>query len=565
MTSIDDLAVPIELFHTLVRLGRYQTAIDLMTDRIFGALGTLGAFRQLGELAESVTSDPRWLKSVEDEIESASIGTMSALLMGLGYFFAGDPGRAVQAYDAALTAIVSLDKGDQMWNAFIKSLRALALCQLGQLAQAERDARQGMAINIDDQLDPFGFLALGSVLVRRGLIEDGRAWLTDYRAVEDGDAVVLRELGWLALKERDHPAAEELLDLMDADVGATRDVLNKVDSTILRGALAAWRGDDDQTGEVLSEALAITRSVGMAEDEVIARIELARWHLRGQRVEEAREHIRDAIELAERLLLRLRLADALNVFSQIEHVSGDTTAAIDAARAAFRQTWCDGPPFSYASALTDARANLAALGEPEPTGLPSYQPEAPPVPVAVRPMPPVSESAASWRAYGWPTGQRRQADVLAEIHRVGWICADNTLIAELSARVARPDGAEIRAGLLAAEAFEPAIRVELAAWMFRGGHPEAEPVLRELLHCPDIKVRTRAVVELFHTLDQADRRLLTADLDGQRPFLDPTEPITEERIAEAAQKTGESVDQVRSRYERLAEPFRLQLPAGHSP
>jgi hypothetical protein len=101
---------------------------------------------------------------------------------------------------------------------------------------------------------------------------------------------------------------------------------------------------------------------------VVVLTELAGWHIRGRRIAQAREHIRDAIEFAERSLLRLRLADALNMLSRIEQVAGDT-AAIEAARVAFRQAWCDGPPFSYAAALVEARANLAALGAPEPAGL----------------------------------------------------------------------------------------------------------------------------------------------------------------------------------------------------
>jgi len=73
-------------------------------------------------------------------------------------------------------------------------------------------------------------------------------------------------------------------------------VPSRIRTTILRGALALRRGNEDEAGEVLSEALATARSAGLAEDEVIARIELTGWHLRRRRILEAREHIRDAIE-----------------------------------------------------------------------------------------------------------------------------------------------------------------------------------------------------------------------------------------------------------------------------
>ena len=41
-------------------------------------------------------------------------------------------------------------------------------------------------------------------------------------------------------------------------------------------------------------------------------------------------------------------------------------AAIDAATDAYKAAWCDGPPYAYHWALQKAKAQLAALGAPEP-------------------------------------------------------------------------------------------------------------------------------------------------------------------------------------------------------
>ena len=63
---------------------------------------------------------------------------------------------------------------------------------------------------------------------------------------------------------------------------------------------------------------------------------------------------------------------------------GRREAAIAAARAAYRQAWCDGPPFAYHWGLEVARMHLADLGAPEPDDLPPF------VETAHAPMPVVA-------------------------------------------------------------------------------------------------------------------------------------------------------------------------------
>lgn len=109
-------------------------------------------------------------------------------------------------------------------------------------------------------------------------------------------------------------------------------------------------GDEDRAGELFGGALVDAREAGLGELEIVALAQLAEWHLRGHRLPEAQGHARDAVELAERAELRLRWADALNVLSRVERAAGDTEAAAQAARDAYLQAWCDGPPFSYAPA-----------------------------------------------------------------------------------------------------------------------------------------------------------------------------------------------------------------------
>jgi hypothetical protein len=294
--SIDDLTIPIELYHTLLRLGRYKDAFNLSDDRLIGPLFGIRAFRQLAELGGAASgTDPSWLESIKDKDDRIKFAGRASTLIGIGYQFAGDPLRASQGYDALMSALSDLtDRGKQQRNRVrrVKALRALTLCQLGRLADAECGAREALTLadEYDDGLS-LKILALGSVLLRRGRIEDGRAWLTDYRAPlgrapcggEGGlfEWMALWEFGWVALTAGDRDSAGWCLSSMDAL--AARELHGgpaKVSAMILRGALAR-RGHGDRAGEILTEALLASRSLGLGQAEVVALTELAGWHLDG--------------------------------------------------------------------------------------------------------------------------------------------------------------------------------------------------------------------------------------------------------------------------------------------
>jgi tetratricopeptide (TPR) repeat protein len=398
--NIDDLAVPTELYHTFLRLGRYKDAFDLLDDRLIGPLFGIRAFRQLAELAEAAASEahPSWLESIKDEDDRIMFAGRTSTLVGIGYQFAGDPRRASQGYDALMSAFSDLaDRGKQQGNRVtrVKALRALTLCQLGRLADAEREAREALAHDDkDDDSLRLKILALGLVLLRRGRRQDGRAWLTDYRTPlgEEGGLfrwMALWEFGWMALSAGDSDSAEWCLARMNKLAEQeSRGGPAKVSAMILCGALAR-REHGNRAGELLTDALLASRSLGLGHAEVVALAELAGWHLDEGRIAQAREHVRDAIELADRAGLRLCWADSLNTLCRIELAAGDHAAAVVAARAAYQQAWCDGPSFSYAQALIDARANLMILAESEPVDLPHHVPTSSGIDISIRPLPPL--------------------------------------------------------------------------------------------------------------------------------------------------------------------------------
>jgi HEAT repeats len=110
--------------------------------------------------------------------------------------------------------------------------------------------------------------------------------------------------------------------------------------------------------------------------------------------------------------------------------------------------------------------------------------------------------------------------------------------------------------LLASEESDP-VRLEAARWLAYAEHPDAEPALHGLLRAADSTVRRAVLAVLARDLDELDRRLLTEDIDGIDPFLDPMEPITQTWMAHVAEEIDKPIDEVRHDYERLAAAFDL--------
>ena len=121
---------------------------------------------------------------------------------------------------------------------------------------------------------------------------------------------------------------------------------------------------------------------------------------------------------------------------------------------------------------------------------------------------------------------------------------DKQAVAPLLAKVEEPDEDVVAA---AAEA------------LYKLDSPEAGGILERLLQSPAQQLRRTALRMRAKRRDKPDRRLLSKDLDDMPPWLDPHVPITEDRVARAATAVGLAPDEVRSRYEALADEFKLKL------
>lgn len=103
------------------------------------------------------------------------------------------------------------------------------------------------------------------------------------------------------------------------------------------------------------------------------------------------------------------------------------------------------------------------------------------------------------------------------------------------------------------------LRIRLLRWLQAAGRTPDPAVLKSLLRGGDAGGRRAAVEGLANDLDLVDHLLVTVDLDGDQPYLDPLQPIGSPRLGRAAEETEETIEQVRVRYERLAPQFLLTL------
>ncbi|MGH8909987.1 MAG: HEAT repeat domain-containing protein, partial [Egibacteraceae bacterium] len=94
----------------------------------------------------------------------------------------------------------------------------------------------------------------------------------------------------------------------------------------------------------------------------------------------------------------------------------------------------------------------------------------------------------------------------------------------------------------------------------RLGTPQALTVLHDLLTATVRDTRLWALEGLSHTCDgETDRKLLTKNVDGLQPFLDPRLPIGDTHLRRAARALNLPEQDIQHRYTHLAQRLPLTL------
>jgi len=103
------------------------------------------------------------------------------------------------------------------------------------------------------------------------------------------------------------------------------------------------------------------------------------------------------------------------------------------------------------------------------------------------------------------------------------------------------------------------IGTSVAAALQALGEPKGATALKGYLTSENAELRRTAVRAYACQRDPQDQRLLSMDLDGTAPWLDPQEVVAEVRIGIAARLLSLNADQIRSRYEALMAALGLNL------
>jgi tetratricopeptide (TPR) repeat protein len=376
--SIDDLAGVAELYHTLIQLNRVKDAFTILNDRIAGAmLEHIGTFRELAEFAEMLATKPELLERLRED-DDENPGVLMAML-GICYYLCGDPARALEAFDK-----IDGSLHRDAYSALL-AYRSMILCQIGALAAAGRLARQ--SVHEEDKRSGEDYLlsimALATVVIRRGGYEEGDAWLSDYRVIIEnaGDdispilhLICLAECGLAALRRGHLVRAQAVADEIALIAEETGIPQARIQLMIVSAGVAEAQGRHELARDLLNDALVLAREARAIESEAGLLVQLGQWHNQHGAVDAARGYAADALHLAEHAQLKLSQADALNLLSRVHRAGANQLEAAAAAAAAYRLAWCDGPPYAYEWGIRQARENLEAVAEPEPTDLPAFRP-----------------------------------------------------------------------------------------------------------------------------------------------------------------------------------------------
>ncbi|MFL6275628.1 MAG: tetratricopeptide repeat protein [Blastocatellia bacterium] len=374
--SLEDLTPAIELYNTLIGLGRYDDAIQLFTTHILDAtFYRLSASRQQAELLEMLF--PEGLDQLP-RLSNSLWQSYTIHVLAMGYQFNGQPGRAVPLYQRS----INIDKRESDQTGLSASLVTLsnALRQSGVLRESLLLAFQSLVIERtrgDLWAEASSLFEGGLTLAACGLINEAgkllqrasRIFTLQERSQCEG--FINAYMAQVSLLKTDYTAGFQLANRAWQLASVQRYERDFISAARVQGAALLGLNDLAQADERLHHALTRARAVNHVEEEIQSLVALAELRRR-QGDAAARELLDDVWEAAERGPYPLFHADALNVLAQIERDAGNTTKAIEAATEAYRKAWCDGPPFAYHWGLEAARKNLSELSAPEPTDLPPY-------------------------------------------------------------------------------------------------------------------------------------------------------------------------------------------------
>lgn len=372
VNSLEDLTPAIELYNTLIGLGRYNEACDLFYERLDKAtLYRLSASRQRVELLELLfPAGQGELPRLKGQNNQA----YTLIVLATGYQLSGQSGRAAALYRRANTIYSETKKEGYLSTGLTRLSYTLQVS--GALCESESAARHALIITRrqDDgfQEEAVSMYILGLTLAARGLANESKSALHRglsmfiARSNSSGECLVNSNLAQRALWLGEFAGARSLADRAWELAHVWSYEHDLIRAARAQGEAALGLDDLATADERLHHALTRARMVNLVQEELPALVALAELRQRQGDLKAARELLDDVWEAAERGPYPLVHADAWCVLAEVERGEGKIEKAIEAARKAYELAWCDGPPFAYHWGLERARALLKEFGAGEP-------------------------------------------------------------------------------------------------------------------------------------------------------------------------------------------------------
>ncbi|MDX6269916.1 MAG: hypothetical protein QOD28_1139 [Acidobacteriota bacterium] len=366
VNDFEDLTPAIELYNTLIGLGRYDDAFVIFKDWLSEAtLYRLSANLQRIELLNMLF--PEGSEQLPRLIDLGNQGyTLNTL--ALGYTLSGQPRYAASLYRRA--CIIASEISNSELSIALSNLSD-ALRLSGALYESEAAARRALTfaqLKRNYETEGACLYWLGLSLGARGRIVESEIALNRSlkMALTSSGYEPYDYCAMLAFWIGAFGPAKAWADKALAYCQQQRLGRNEIQASRLQGESALGLNDLATADERLHYTLIRARTVSFVEEELPSLAALAELQRRQGDLKAAREFLDDVWDAAERGPYPLVHADACNVLAQIERDAGNVAEAVEAAGRAYRLAWCDGPPFAYHWGLEKARRHLRELGAGEP-------------------------------------------------------------------------------------------------------------------------------------------------------------------------------------------------------
>jgi tetratricopeptide (TPR) repeat protein len=384
VTTLNDLAPVIELYHHAAKAGRYKEAFGLFHTRLYEIIYfQLGAYQLTIDLLHALFPDgeDRHPRLQDEEAQGWILNALAN-----AYCLSGQPRRALAIYELAIEIEEKLGSAEGVAGS-LGNLAYMAQFQIGALRAAEANLRRRNDLfqQMNEEFrEAVGRHELARVLTFRGAWAQSVSELAaSLRVLENLKQTQSQGVVWV------YRAQLELLwprctvvggDLKPrgADVktaiASARRALQLADETTrvrypvprdyirahwLLGAAYRVAGQLNDSEGHLHEALDRCRRINMVEHEGDILIELARLHMATGALVEGQRSAEEALVITERCGYVLQGADAHLVLAQLAKDRGDAKFLRHHATEALRLATCDGPPdYTYRAAFDEATALL---------------------------------------------------------------------------------------------------------------------------------------------------------------------------------------------------------------